>query len=112
MSHDERMEAPQSDARECANSGLSDRNFGVLDSRLINANLEDKMELIRMYRRGLKPAIRNQIEDLPCDYRPDTIARWMEKATELDNDWCADEPRIENTEIAIRKSGICALFRV
>ena len=35
VSHDERMEAPQSDAREFANSGLSDRNFGVLDSRLI-----------------------------------------------------------------------------
>ena len=35
VSHDVRMEAPQSDAKECANSGLSDRNFGVLDSRLI-----------------------------------------------------------------------------
>ena len=36
--------------------------FGML---MADANLEDKMELIRMYRRGLKPAIRNRIEDLP-----------------------------------------------
>ena len=42
VSHDERMKAPRLDAKECANSGLSDHNFGVLDSRLITAPIQRK----------------------------------------------------------------------
>lgn len=56
---------------------------------IVDADIEDEMEIIRQYRRAIKLAIRRRIEDLDRSIRPKTLVEWMGKAKEIDNDWRA-----------------------
>lgn len=56
---------------------------------IVDADIEDEMEIIRRYRRAIKPAIRRRIEDLDRSICPKTLTEWMGKAEEIDNDWRA-----------------------
>lgn len=54
-----------------------------------DAEIQDELEAVRIYRRGLKRAIRQRIEDLPWMTRPTTVSEWMVHANEIDQDWRA-----------------------
>lgn len=54
-----------------------------------DAEIQDELEAVRIYRRGLKRAIRQRIEDLPRTTRPATLTGWMVRANEIDQDWRA-----------------------
>ena len=48
---------------------------------LFDAGLEDELEKVWKYKRGLKDSIRRQIEDLDRSTRPATAETWMTKAS-------------------------------
>lgn len=54
-----------------------------------DADIKDEMEKIRKYKQIIKESIRRCIEDLDRTIRPKTLAAWMTKASEIDNDWRA-----------------------